>query len=635
MKKNREFAKILRKLRTSKGISQEKLSLEANLARTYISLLERELRSPSLKTINKICEVLEILPSNFLELVEQEKIKTQTEELQKRDDCLKPEVLYSHSIDIIGNTLNILVVDAELNITFSNKNLCKLLEYKKDDLTGLNLASISNTDSTKKVHKSIKDVSNGKNPYKHIDIVCKTKSGTTIHFTTAVMQYAKLPNGATMLVLIDFTKYKRALQLNETRLESLLKFNKMIDAPLREITDYAVNEIAALTQSEYGLIFLINEENNLSLYSTTKNVIDGCRIKNHEEILKNFKTYGIMHSAVKTQKPVTVNNSTEHKFQYPEGHVDISNFTCVPVAENGEVVMLGAVANKLEDYDTSDIKQLSLLLHGLWRIIQYKGALNEISKREKKLAVSSRFASMNVLCRCISDEINDPMAMINNFNKKLGKITNISENNDLTYIKDTVDNIDIMINKVSSVVKNMQSLVQNSTMGRINNINITDLLDNGMNFVKEKLQRENINLIIENKLLTDLTIDCHTSLVTEALLNLLYNSIDALTINKHDEKWIKIEIVELDENIRISVIDCGNGIHADIVDRIFDPYFSTKENYGGHGLGLTVSRSFIEDHNGTLEFDKSQKHTCFNITLPKKQTYSNLPHTDTSLNIYN
>ena len=83
MKKNREFARVLRRLRTDKGISQENLSLEANLARTYISLLERELRSPSLKTINKICEVLEILPSNFMELVEQEKNKDMNEELSK------------------------------------------------------------------------------------------------------------------------------------------------------------------------------------------------------------------------------------------------------------------------------------------------------------------------------------------------------------------------------------------------------------------------------------------------------------------------------------------------------------------------------------------------------------------------
>lgn len=65
------LAKILKKERKNKNISQEELAFRAGLDRTYISLLERELRKPTLDTIFKICKVLDIMPSTFLKEIEE------------------------------------------------------------------------------------------------------------------------------------------------------------------------------------------------------------------------------------------------------------------------------------------------------------------------------------------------------------------------------------------------------------------------------------------------------------------------------------------------------------------------------------------------------------------------------------
>ncbi len=69
MKPEEAFGKILRELRTKRRISQEKLALEGNLDRTFISLLERGLRQPSLRTILQIAEVLEVSPTKMMDLV--------------------------------------------------------------------------------------------------------------------------------------------------------------------------------------------------------------------------------------------------------------------------------------------------------------------------------------------------------------------------------------------------------------------------------------------------------------------------------------------------------------------------------------------------------------------------------------
>lgn len=70
MRPEQAFGKVLRELRVKKGLSQEKLALEANLDRTFISLLERGLRQPSFTTILDIAKVLGVTAASLVELVE-------------------------------------------------------------------------------------------------------------------------------------------------------------------------------------------------------------------------------------------------------------------------------------------------------------------------------------------------------------------------------------------------------------------------------------------------------------------------------------------------------------------------------------------------------------------------------------
>lgn len=77
--KEKSFAIVLKKLRCKKGLSQEELGFQSGLHRTYISQLERGLKSPSLKTLQKIASVLEISLTELMFLVEQEENNVQSE----------------------------------------------------------------------------------------------------------------------------------------------------------------------------------------------------------------------------------------------------------------------------------------------------------------------------------------------------------------------------------------------------------------------------------------------------------------------------------------------------------------------------------------------------------------------------
>ncbi len=100
----------------------------------------------------------------------------------------------------------------------------------------------------------------------------------------------------------------------------------------------------------------------------------------------------------------------------------------------------------------------------------------------------------------------------------------------------------------------------------------------------------------------------------QVVLNLFKNAEDVLVEKKIEHPYIKIRI----DGNRLEVEDNGGGIPETILDQIFDPYFSTKNDKNGTGLGLYMSKLIIEDHcGGTLQVTNTDQGACFSIVLPE------------------
>jgi PAS domain S-box-containing protein len=167
---------------------------------------------------------------------------------------------------------------------------------------------------------------------------------------------------------------EEALLLDESRLEALLKLNQMDEATLQEITDFALEAGVKLTSSSLGYLAFVDDEKTLVMHSWSENALEECRA--HKQIVYPVETTGLWGEALRQRKAIITNDySTSHlKKGLPEGHVEVLRHMNVPVFDKGKVVAIAGVGNKDDEYDDSDVRQLTLLMSGMWKIIQRRRA---------------------------------------------------------------------------------------------------------------------------------------------------------------------------------------------------------------------------------------------------------------------
>lgn len=119
-------------------------------------------------------------------------------------------------------------------------------------------------------------------------------------------------------------------------------------------------------------------------------------------------------------------------------------------------------------------------------------------------------------------------------------------------------------------------------------------------------------------------IELYESELIQVILNILKNAQDNLLEKKIQNPQIIISCEDTPTGVDIHIYDNGGGIADDIIEHIFDPYFSTKDAKNGTGLGLYMSKMIIEEHYfGSLAVTNTNQGACFNISL--KESLYELP----------
>ncbi|MCI0513666.1 PAS domain S-box protein, partial [candidate division KSB1 bacterium] len=201
---------------------------------------------------------------------------------------------------------------------------------------------------------------------------------------------------------VDLTNQRRveaALKLTAERMQSLLQLHQMTDKSLIEITDFTLEEAVRLTRSGLGYLALVSEdERNFTMFSWSKMVVNECtqdiQPKSYE-----IGNSGFWCEAIRQRTPIIMNDYSlpnVMKRGLPPGHIPIQRYLSVPVICGSKIVAIVGVGNKNENYDATDVQQLTLLMDGMWLLIERKRTVDQIRERDAKIQSIFRAAPVGI-----------------------------------------------------------------------------------------------------------------------------------------------------------------------------------------------------------------------------------------------
>jgi len=232
---------------------------------------------------------------------------------------------------------------------------------------------------------------------------------------------------------------KEKLSLEVDRMESLIKLYQLKIDSDQDIVDYALEEGVRLTNSEVGYLHFFNEELvELKLFTWSKKVHEQCTAAKADHY--PLEKAGIWADCIRLKRAVIHNSYDEFPYKrgIPEGHFPITRHMSVPVFDGDTIAAVAGVGNKKEPYDDMDVRQLSLFVSGVWRIVKQRRVERELKKREHKIKTIFRAAPIGigmVKGDRILIEVNDTMCQMLGYKPQelIGKKTRMFYPDDHTY----------------------------------------------------------------------------------------------------------------------------------------------------------------------------------------------------------
>ena len=257
------------------------------------------------------------------------------------------------------------------------------------------------------------------------------------------------------------------------------------------------------------------------------------------------------------------------------------------------------------------IEELQILNDTLEEKVQEEIKKNK--EKEKQLILQSRMALMGELLSMIAHQWRQPLNVISLIVSKY-KLKAAVGNIDLNELNEAFLKIEDLIKHLSNTIDDFRKFYRKED--KLKNVEILDVVEQTLNIAKASLENKNIEVIKEIN--CDRQIKTYPNELKQVLLNIIRNAEDILVERKIEKPFIKIKSYynNKEKLCIIEIIDNGGGIREDIIDKIFDPYFTTKDERNGTGLGLYMSKQIIEERlKGKIKAYNSENGAVFRIEL--------------------
>ena len=233
----------------------------------------------------------------------------------------------------------------------------------------------------------------------------------------------------------------------------------------------------------------------------------------------------------------------------------------------------------------------------------FNSMISRLKNQQQKLIINERYEAWGSLARKLAHEIKNPLTPIQlTIDRIKEKYINQITKTDQDSFKDNLKIINTQIKQIENLVNEFSDFAR-MPKPTLKNNDLIKILNDNINLLKE------VNKSIEIKLIKDsenIIFNCDKEQIARVFFNLIKNSIESIEQksekNADFKKKISIEILDLNDHIKIVFIDNGVGFNEkNNIKEILNPYYTTKKN--GTGLGLSIVNKIINDHKGELEFN--------------------------------
>ena len=242
--------------------------------------------------------------------------------------------------------------------------------------------------------------------------------------------------------------------------------------------------------------------------------------------------------------------------------------------------------------------------------------VTEQRQKEDNLRHLQKLESIGTLAGGVAHEINNPINIVINFAELIQGMSE-PDGTVADYTGEIIKESHRIADIVSSLLVFSRQDHESHSPARMQ-----DIVDSTLSLTRKILEKDGIR--VETDLQPDLPkCKCRHQQIMQVLMNLITNARDALNQKypEHDPSKVirlscRMDTREDRRWLRITVADSGGGIPEQLLDKIFDPFFTSKDRSLGTGLGLAISHGIVKDHHGDLTVESSDGLTRFHMDLP-------------------
>ena len=257
------------------------------------------------------------------------------------------------------------------------------------------------------------------------------------------------------------------------------------------------------------------------------------------------------------------------------------------------------------DHKTRDLQQLNATLEQRVR--------DELEKRlaqEQMLLQQCRMASMGEMIDAIAHQWRQPLMHINAILMNIDRSIETNRHNP-TAVIEQVEEMSRLTAYMSTTIEDFRHLFKKNK--QTHRFTLRDAIDQALTVMRNRLKHTDITVHDHY----DRPVTLNRGEFFQVILILLANALEALQHTNRDDARITLRTQGDDDSLLLTIEDNAGGIADETLPHIFEPYFSTKENQGGSGLGLYIAKIIVEQNmRGTLQASNTSEGACFCVRIP-------------------